>query len=246
MDLEKVLFVPTLTHSQMYYSRQLAVYNFCVQVGDTGQVLMYVWDETISGRGSNEIGSCLLRVLLSKFTYKRHVLLWCDNCSGQNKNRMIVVALLYLVATKKDFALIEKRKRKVPADIKTLIQKSRLSVPLKVIDMDDGDFYNLTTLANQLLQTTKLNISQATTLDVTTDSLNRNPILKKATYWSIEEWKAVPIAKRKINFFKDIPTNLPKLVTGRSLDSTKKKDFRKMLQFLPLDSRDFYNNIIDT
>lgn len=133
----------------------------------------------------------------------------------------------------------------IPADIKTLIQKSRLSAPFQVIDMDGGDFYNLTTLANQLLQTTKLNISQATALKVTTDSLNRNSILTKTTYWPAEEWRAVPIAKRKINFVKDIPTNLPKLVTGRSLDSSKKEDLRKMIEFLPLDCRDFYNNIIN-
>jgi len=40
MDLEKVLFVPTLTHSQMYYSRQLSVYNLCLHVGDTRKSYM--------------------------------------------------------------------------------------------------------------------------------------------------------------------------------------------------------------
>lgn len=55
MNLEKVLFVLTLTHSQMYYSRQLLVYNLCLHVGDTGKSYMCVWHEGIAGCGANEI-----------------------------------------------------------------------------------------------------------------------------------------------------------------------------------------------
>lgn len=40
---------------------------------------------------------------------------------------------------------------------------------IKVIDMDHGNFLDLTTVANQLLQTTKLNISQLTAIEVVKD-----------------------------------------------------------------------------
>jgi len=46
MDLEKVLFVLTLTHSQMYYRRQLSVYNLCLHVGDTRK--SYVFSMKVS------------------------------------------------------------------------------------------------------------------------------------------------------------------------------------------------------
>ena len=72
MDLEKVLFVPTLTHSQMYYSRQLSVYNLCIHAGELSQPFMCMWHEGIAGRGANEVVSCLMRVLQSQVTEKRH------------------------------------------------------------------------------------------------------------------------------------------------------------------------------
>lgn len=256
----------------MYYSGQLAVYNFCVHIGDSDLRIMCVWDESISGRGADEIGSCLLRVLLSKLSYKKHVLLWCDNCAGQNKNRMIVLVMLYLIVTKKfesieirflvsghsflacdqDFAIIEKRKRKVPAmvpaDIKTMIQKARPSHPFKIVDMGNGDFFDITALANKLLQANKLKISKVSAIKVTHESLLKNSVLTKMTYGELEQWKRVPIAKKRMNLNADIPTNLPKLVTGQPLNKNKIEDLSKMIEFLPAEHRDFYRKIcnIDT
>lgn len=60
MDLQQVIFIPTLTHSQMFYSRQLSVYNLCIHVANSNETIMNIWDETIGGRGGNEIASCLL------------------------------------------------------------------------------------------------------------------------------------------------------------------------------------------
>ncbi|KAJ8928587.1 hypothetical protein NQ314_018840 [Rhamnusium bicolor] len=36
MDLQQMLFVPTLTHSEMFYLRQLSCFNFEVRVEDIG------------------------------------------------------------------------------------------------------------------------------------------------------------------------------------------------------------------
>jgi len=99
MDLEKVLFVPTLTHSQMYYSRQLSVYNLCLHVGDTRKSYMCVWHEDIASNGANEIFSSFLKVFTSRITTRKKIQMWCDNCTGQNKNKMLVFAMFYLVAT---------------------------------------------------------------------------------------------------------------------------------------------------
>lgn len=53
IDLEKVLFVPTLMHSQMHYSRQLSVYNLCLHIGDTQKSFMCVWHEGAARREAN-------------------------------------------------------------------------------------------------------------------------------------------------------------------------------------------------
>jgi len=179
MDLEKVLFVPTLTHSQMYYSRQLSVYNLCIHVGDTRKSYMCVWHVSdIASRGANEIISSFVKVVTSRITKKKKIEMWCDNCAGQNKNKMLVFAMFYLVASgwfesiecrffvsghsfmpcDQDFAMIEKRKKRlaamVPTEIKEMIQSSKLNNPFEVVDIEDGDIIDFNVMVNQFLNTT--------------------------------------------------------------------------------------------
>lgn len=92
------MFVPTLTHSEMFYRRQLSCYNFGISIGDTLHSYMYMWDENEGGRGGNEIASCLLKVLNMGITEKKTLIIWSDNCAEQNKNRMMVFLCLFLVA----------------------------------------------------------------------------------------------------------------------------------------------------
>lgn len=61
-DLEKTLATPLLTTNKVYYLRQLWTYNFCIYDVISGKSYMYVWCETTASRGSQEIGSCLLKV----------------------------------------------------------------------------------------------------------------------------------------------------------------------------------------
>lgn len=100
VDLEQVLFIPTLTHSQMFYSRQLSCYNLGVHISDNSTAHICLWNESISGRGGNEIASALLKILARQvFPFKRNLIIWSDNCIGQNKNRMILFLMIYLVTT---------------------------------------------------------------------------------------------------------------------------------------------------
>jgi hypothetical protein len=71
MDLQQVMFVPTSMHSEMFYRSQLSCYNFAIHVADTQQSYMCMWDETTAGRGGNEVASCLLKVLNTRFTNKK-------------------------------------------------------------------------------------------------------------------------------------------------------------------------------
>ncbi|GFQ83107.1 uncharacterized protein TNCT_348301 [Trichonephila clavata] len=52
----------------------------------------------MAGRGGNEVASCLLKVIMSNLTPKRNLTVWCDNCAGQNKNRMVSMIMIYAVA----------------------------------------------------------------------------------------------------------------------------------------------------
>lgn len=71
IDLKQVLSLPALTHSDMYYLRQLSCYNFCIHVGDNNKGHMFLWHEGITGRGGNEIASCIFKAITNQVTHKR-------------------------------------------------------------------------------------------------------------------------------------------------------------------------------
>lgn len=51
MDLEQVISILTLTHSKMFYSRQLSCYNFDIHIADNNTAIMFLWNESLTGRG---------------------------------------------------------------------------------------------------------------------------------------------------------------------------------------------------
>lgn len=57
MDLQKLFSVPKLTHSNMYYCRQLSWFNFWIHVSNTVNAIMCLWHEEDSGHGGNEMAS---------------------------------------------------------------------------------------------------------------------------------------------------------------------------------------------
>lgn len=165
VDLEQVLFIPTLTHSAMFYSRQLSCYNLGVHLSDVECAYMCLWEESLTGRGGNEISSCLLKALLqSDFPRKKKLIIWTDNCIGQNKNKIMLLLLIYLVASgvyeqveqkflvsghsylpcDRDFSQIEKRKRVTkaftPGNIKDMIVNACHKSPFKALTMKSEDF----------------------------------------------------------------------------------------------------------
>lgn len=159
--MQQVLFTPTLTHSNMFYSRQHSNYNLCIHVGSYSRTFMCMWHEGVAGRGGNEVGSCLLKVLISQVTLKKHLEIWCDNCAGQNKNQIVLLVIIFLVLKghydkidlkflvpghsympcDRDFGVIEKRKRvskcRVPEEVQEMVRSARLEKPFVVITMGE-------------------------------------------------------------------------------------------------------------
>ena len=89
-DFEQNLPVPTLTHSDVFYARQLWVYNFGIHDCVSERGLMYVWSELTAKRGLSEVASCLLKCFASLKTGASSLILYSDGCGGQNKNKVIV------------------------------------------------------------------------------------------------------------------------------------------------------------
>ncbi|XP_041976930.1 uncharacterized protein LOC121731529 [Aricia agestis] len=267
IDLQQVLFVPTLTHSEMFYKRQLSCYNLCINVADIGNSFMCLWHEGICSRGGNEIASCLLTFINKRIiTKKDHLIIWCDNCAGQNKNRMMLFLLMYLVANghfksieqkflitghsflqcDRDFGIIEKRKKVmksyVPQDLKKVISGAKNTAkPFQVIDMTSDCFFDLQAAADDIIVTKKLNISTASRLLVREDK--PGVVHVKENLGDLEPWKEINVLKRgkSISDLKNV--ELRRLVAKNTISREKKKDLESMIEYLPENYQEFYRNL---
>ena len=58
-----------------------------------------MWGETEGKRGADEIATCLTKVFtMIDMIGIKTVTMWCDACSGQNKNKIVLTALTMVLA----------------------------------------------------------------------------------------------------------------------------------------------------
>jgi hypothetical protein len=72
-------------------------YNLGIHDLSSNKAVMYVWDECTASRGSEEIASCLVRQIKQHCNTKKHIVLFSDTCTGQNRNIKVALSLLKLV-----------------------------------------------------------------------------------------------------------------------------------------------------
>ena len=89
--------------------RKLSCYNLTVYSLDTQKASYYLWDKTEGGRGSCEVGTCLITYLKSLPPTIKHVIFYSDSCTGQNRNRYIATALLYTISALPHLQTIEQK-----------------------------------------------------------------------------------------------------------------------------------------
>lgn len=166
-DLQQNLPVPTLSHGPMFYLRQLWVYNFGIHNCSKDRAVMCMWDETIAGRGANEIISCLMQYLSNMPQTIKALTCYSDSCFGQNKNTQMICFWTHLIFQKRfsridhkflvrghtylpndrDFAHIEKRKASakvhLPKDWEEVVRESCPSKPFHIQKMTKEMFYDV-------------------------------------------------------------------------------------------------------
>ena len=177
-DLQAVLYTPHARDGPIYYKRKLAVYNFTVYDGlKNGHC--FLWDETEGKRGAVEIGSALIRFFETLPENVTHVSTFSDTCGGQNRNRFIVAAMLYVVQklgisvidvkymesghsyleVDSIHATIEHARKHqaiyTPKELEILIRSCRRKPkPYSVTTMKHTDFVDVKLLATQIMKNT--------------------------------------------------------------------------------------------
>lgn len=123
-DVLKVIFdkqqnqpLPKLSVGEIFYSRQVWFYNLTVMLHcksqDRNNISHYTWLETESGRGANEVASCVIDFLqkldkyLSSHPNKKYTLhLFSDSCASQNKNTILLACLMKFLEESSNFIKI--------------------------------------------------------------------------------------------------------------------------------------------
>lgn len=175
--MQKVLNTPHGESMLLYYSRKYAVYNLTFYESGTQNVFCFTWGEADAKRGSNEIATSLTKYLQNVDQRGiKNVILYCDSCSGQNKNKNVLAAINNFLRVSKlvevvqiNFllpghtympvdsvhAVIEREVRRLivwsPSQWATYFESARKQPrPYTVIALDHTDFLNFDDFAAEI------------------------------------------------------------------------------------------------
>ncbi|VEN34042.1 unnamed protein product [Callosobruchus maculatus] len=176
IDLQKCLPTPDLHNSQSFYSLKLWTYDLVIHNSTDEKSYCMMWDESIAGRGGNEVASCLLKwsEICDIPNNVTELIIWSDNCPSQNRNAQIMMCYFIVLnrntnlkkITHKfltkghthleadgDHSVIEREKKKVPQlrivtpwDWQQVVRLCGVKKSFIVTAMETEDFLNFKSL----------------------------------------------------------------------------------------------------
>jgi hypothetical protein len=137
MDFQKNLPVPNISTGDVYYRRQLSFHSFNIHLLGNSDVWFYTYDETVAKKGSDDVTSMLEHFCTEILPEEvREIEIFCDSCSGQNKNYTVFRFLHYSVHNAKRFDSVKvifpirgHSYMECDRDMALINQKARAEVP---------------------------------------------------------------------------------------------------------------------
>lgn len=101
-DMQKVIMLPRLEmFKQVLFTPRIIAFNQSfVPLGNisvTSKAVAVLWHEAIAGRKKEDVTSAYYKFLTSYGRDNKNIILWADNCSGQNKNWCLLSFLIYII-----------------------------------------------------------------------------------------------------------------------------------------------------
>lgn len=107
VDLQKCLPTPLLKNAQSFYSLKLWTFNYTLYDASQMSASCFMWDESIAGRGGNEMASCMLKYSMNLSRNIEHLIVWSDNCPSQNRNLQMIMCYFLIMQLKPEMRCIE-------------------------------------------------------------------------------------------------------------------------------------------
>jgi len=273
LDLQQALPTPKLNVGPAFYKRKIMTYNVAVHDCDTNDACMMLWPETIAGRGADEIASCLFKYCQLADIKAKRLVIYSDNCAGQNKNLRMVSLYLYLLCTgqfdeirhhfpisghtmlpcDRDFGVIERSLRRrptiyTPAQYAQAIRESKRVKPFKVVEMEQQDFLCFDPVMAHLTKRSVTTAGEKVSFRDAAQIMVRKdaPMILhlKQSHDSNEQWQLISLQKRGRP--KNLANTPPmqKHSEARSLPKNKVADVKSLLDYIPPVYHSFFDDIV--
>lgn len=199
-DLQKVCFLPKTEIGDLFYKSKLACYNFTIFDMTTRKGHCYVWDQTIAGRGADEMTSYIFH-FVGKLAGEGVLIIifWSDGCGAQNRNQFLYT-MYYLACMKYKIQIIHRYLEKGHTQMEADSVHARIETKIR-----HEEVYTAKQWYGHI-RTAKVKRPQYEVLEVTQENVLSFRALSEGFF----NWGKVPVSKvREIKF----DSSKPGLVT---------------------------------
>ncbi|XP_050504931.1 uncharacterized protein LOC126883425 [Diabrotica virgifera virgifera] len=273
MDTQAVLLAPKSNVSSLYYKTKICTHNFCIFNIKNKDGFCYLWNETEGGLSSDNYATIIVKFITEKLLPSIHrepgqdtkIILYSDGCTAQNRNVILANALLN-VATLNNVTIQQKylevghtqmEADSMHATIERKLKNKIIHIPAEYAEVCVGARknpkpYNVSYLTHEFFKSfASLQfyksirpgkaIGDAKVTDIRALQYKQGNLYFKLRF--TDEWQLLPQRCDKRVSVKPIES-LPNLHENRlKISSRKFKDLQQLKSTLPVDYRDYYDNV---